>query len=191
MIIFRFIPALFYLCFVTLNLSQVYGAQDERLRKLERQKALGDRDCLIQNMMELIRSGLQPSLSDHLDFAITNKGRFDHEQLKQQVSHSDFVTHTARGRALSLRVFVDELLQKHAQEDNRYVAKASALIEPLTDREQQILSLIVAGKTNREIADTLTVAIGTVKTHAHNLYSKLGVKNRTQATRRAYDLNLV
>ncbi|GAB5491068.1 MAG: hypothetical protein Phog2KO_12830 [Phototrophicaceae bacterium] len=113
------------------------------------------------------------------------------EQLKQQVSHSDFVTHTARGRALSLRIFVDELLQKHTQEDNRYVAKTSALIEPLTDREQQILGLIVAGKTNREIADTLTVAIGTVKTHAHNLYSKLGVKNRTQATSRAYDLNLV
>ena len=67
----------------------------------------------------------------------------------------------------------------------------SSLVEPLTNRELEILRLIEAGLTNREIAAELIIATGTVKTHAHNIYGKLGVNRRTQAIARARDLKIL
>ncbi|MBH8553352.1 response regulator transcription factor [Nostocaceae cyanobacterium CENA357] len=52
---------------------------------------------------------------------------------------------------------------------------------PLTQREQEILSLLAAGKTNQEIALTLYITPGTVRVHVHTILHKLGVGDRTQA----------
>ncbi|HEY5730743.1 MAG TPA: LuxR C-terminal-related transcriptional regulator [Anaerolineales bacterium] len=67
----------------------------------------------------------------------------------------------------------------------------SSLIEPLSGREIEVLRLVTAGMSNREIADTLVISPGTVKTHVHNVCGKLGARNRTEATRRAKELGLV
>lgn len=53
--------------------------------------------------------------------------------------------------------------------------------EDLTDREMEVLKLIALGKSNQEIADDLFIGIKTVKYHLTNLFSKLGVEDRTQA----------
>jgi LuxR family maltose regulon positive regulatory protein len=66
----------------------------------------------------------------------------------------------------------------------------SDLIEPLSGRELEVLQLMADGLSNREIADELVLAVGTVKAHIHNIYGKLGVRSRTQAIARARDLNL-
>ena len=55
------------------------------------------------------------------------------------------------------------------------------LVEPLTERERQVLKLIGQGASNREIARTLTVSEGTVRTHVHNILGKLDLANRNQA----------
>ncbi len=54
-------------------------------------------------------------------------------------------------------------------------------LNPLTGREQEILSLLAAGKTNQEIAHTLYIATGTVRVHIHAILQKLEVSDRTQA----------
>ena len=61
----------------------------------------------------------------------------------------------------------------------------------LTRREHEILSLVVEGRTNAEIAEVLWVTEQTVKFHLANIYRKLGVANRTQASYRAHGLGIV
>jgi two-component system NarL family response regulator len=55
------------------------------------------------------------------------------------------------------------------------------LLNPLTHREKEILSLIAAGKTNREIAEILHITVGTARVHVHAILQKLDVRDRTSA----------
>lgn len=63
--------------------------------------------------------------------------------------------------------------------------------EPLSERELEVLRLIVAGCTNREIADRLVIAVSTVKWYINAIYGKLHVESRTKAIARARELNIV
>ncbi len=65
------------------------------------------------------------------------------------------------------------------------------LIEPLSERELEVLRLIAAGYSNQEIADRLIIAQGTVKRHINNIYGKLQVGSRTQAVAAARDLHIL
>jgi LuxR family maltose regulon positive regulatory protein len=65
------------------------------------------------------------------------------------------------------------------------------LIEPLTRRELELLQLVSEGLSNREIAAELFIALGTVKSHIHNIYGKMKVQNRAQAVARAKELGLI
>jgi LuxR family maltose regulon positive regulatory protein len=65
------------------------------------------------------------------------------------------------------------------------------VIEPLTDREMQVLGLMAAGRSNQEIADELVVVLDTVKKHVGHIFDKLGAANRTQAVARARVMGLV
>jgi len=67
----------------------------------------------------------------------------------------------------------------------------SQLIDPLSGREIEVLQLIARGLTNQEIADHLYLSLHTVKVHARNIYSKLAVKNRTQAVAQAKALGIL
>jgi DNA-binding NarL/FixJ family response regulator len=65
------------------------------------------------------------------------------------------------------------------------------LIEPLSDRELEILRLIADGASNKEIAASLVIAEGTVKNHVTNLLGKLGVTGRLQAVNKARELGIL
>ncbi|HZW02861.1 MAG TPA: LuxR C-terminal-related transcriptional regulator [Anaerolineaceae bacterium] len=67
----------------------------------------------------------------------------------------------------------------------------SPLVEPLSERELEVLRLLAGGKSNQEIAETLYLSVGTVKTHAHHIYGKLAVQNRVQAIARSRELGLI
>ena len=65
---------------------------------------------------------------------------------------------------------------------------AQPLIDPLSDREIEVLQLIAEGLSNPEIAGQLFLSLNTVKVHTRNIYSKLDAHSRTQAVVRARDL---
>ena len=97
----------------------------------------------------------------------------------------------ARGIAAG---YVGRLLAAMAEERDQEPTRRpppSSLIEPLTERELGILRLIDAGLSNREIAEELYLSINTVKHHTKSIYSKLGVRSRTQAASRARELGLL
>jgi DNA-binding NarL/FixJ family response regulator len=61
----------------------------------------------------------------------------------------------------------------------------------LTPREREILAMIAKGYTNREIAETLHITVGTAQVHIHNILNKLASANRTQAVAAARRLGLI
>jgi LuxR family maltose regulon positive regulatory protein len=73
----------------------------------------------------------------------------------------------------------------------RSAAAPPGLVEPLTDRELEVLRLLAAGKSNQRIARELVVALDTVKKHVTHILGKLGAANRTEAAARARQLGLI
>ena len=70
-------------------------------------------------------------------------------------------------------------------------ALSEELVEPLSERELEVLQLIAEGLTNREVAQRLYITLNTVKGHTRNIYGKLGVSSRTQAVARARAFRLL
>jgi len=68
---------------------------------------------------------------------------------------------------------------------------AEELAEPLSEREIEVLRLVAAGASNREIASRLVIAEGTVKNHLTSILAKLGVSDRTEAAVKARELGLI
>jgi DNA-binding NarL/FixJ family response regulator len=90
----------------------------------------------------------------------------------------------ARGDALVAPSVTRRLLATWAA---RTPAAPAQPIEPLTDREEEVLSLVARGMTNAEIAEELYIGVTTVKTHVASLLTKLGARNRVEIAMWAYD----
>jgi len=89
--------------------------------------------------------------------------------------------------------FVDQLLGDAEVESHIQMPSllAQPLVEPLSDRELEVLRLVSEGLSNREIAERMIIGVGTVKTHLQNIYGKLEVRGRTRAVARARELDLI
>jgi DNA-binding NarL/FixJ family response regulator len=92
-----------------------------------------------------------------------------------------------RGESILEGQLMTRLLRRLANETS---SQADMLAVPLSQREREVVQLLAEGLTNREIADTLTVSVGTVKAHVEHILTKLGVSDRTQAAVRAVELGL-
>jgi len=96
----------------------------------------------------------------------------------------------AAGDAL-LAPSVTRRLIAHFTGRARAPSKADRRLEELTEREQEVLSLVAHGLSNAELAETLHVSLPTAKTHVSRILTKLGVRDRTQLVILAYELGLV
>ncbi|HRQ65031.1 MAG TPA: response regulator transcription factor [Xanthomonadaceae bacterium] len=95
----------------------------------------------------------------------------------------------AKGGSLVQPVVTQRLLAGLERMHNEFASLDRP--DPLTDRETEILRLMAGGYSNKEIANSLNVAEGTVKNHVSNILSKLGVRDRTRAVLKAFELGIV
>lgn len=84
-----------------------------------------------------------------------------------------------------------KVVAEFARVSSKTRREVGSVIEPLSERELEILRLIGQGASNREIAGALFLAEGTVKNHVTNILGKLGARDRTQAAIKAKDLGLM
>jgi LuxR family transcriptional regulator, maltose regulon positive regulatory protein len=84
------------------------------------------------------------------------------------------------------RTLLERVTARHTRRSGQ-----AQLVEPLTERELEVLRLVAAGRSNRQIAGELFLALGTVKSHVHSISGKLGAANRVEAIVTARELNLL
>lgn len=164
-------------CLIQLALADVLRAR----------QAWDEAESLLQQGLDTARrTGHQYYLAQgyliaaRLYYALAKPGQaFDHMHKAEQVAAS---IHNH---------FLDDAIAHNWQFLNSKTLPAQSLIEPLSERELQVLRLICAGKSNQEIGDELVLALNTVKCHVGNLYGKLGVNRRSQAILEARRLKLV
>jgi LuxR family maltose regulon positive regulatory protein len=101
---------------------------------------------------------------------------------------ADFQSQAARkisadagGSSPRLSVYAAKLLAAFSPSAPVGGPTPDASLEPLSRRELDVLRMIAAGHSNKEIAESLVITVSTVKSHINNLYSKLGTQRRTQA----------
>jgi len=97
----------------------------------------------------------------------------------------------ARGETFLQPSVAAKVVAEFARLTKNTVRTPAALIDPLSERELEILRLITQGASNREIARTLFLAEGTVKNHVTNILGKLEVRDRTQAALKAKESGLI
>lgn len=150
--------------------------------------------------------------------AIAHHQRGDHDashqymiralRLAQPEGYVRSIIHESPGVAAVLRDLLrqsrdlDEVLRRHgmrlltalapvAQGVDGHSDNGNGMAEPLSGRQLEILRLLAAGHSNRDIADRLFIAEGTVKAHLHQVFGKLLARNRTEAVNNARELNLL
>ncbi len=97
----------------------------------------------------------------------------------------------ARGESFLQPSIAGKVIAEFARLSPHLSSEAQALVEPLSERELDILRLLSQGASNKEIADRLVITVGTVKNHVTNILAKLGVRDRTQAALKAKELGLI
>ena len=111
---------------------------------------------------------------------LSNQENMQTDRSVSAVPHLDFIT---RLLVASGETQTEHPPALHPTEDS--------MVEPLSKRELAVLALVAKGYSNKEIAQTLIISIHTVKWHLGNIFSKLGVKNRSQAVANARKLRLL
>ena len=98
--------------------------------------------------------------------------------------------HQAASRGVAPH-YVDKLLAASGTTAQVSSPLPAVLLDPLSEREREILRLIAAGLSTDEIAEELVIVVGTVRNHIKHIYSKLDAHSRLQAVERARALNLL
>lgn len=103
----------------------------------------------------------------------------------------DAVRAAARGESFLQPSVAAKVVAEFARLTNQYQPRPQHLPDNLSERELEVLSLVAAGASNKEIASNLFLAEGTVKNHVTSILGKLDVRDRTQAAIKARELGLV
>lgn len=174
-------PRALYYCRESLRVAVEIGSSNSIDEAILRIAAINQTTGQLERAVELYAP-----FSDNLDKYESFRKRVSHElaAIEQQLAPDVYARAWQRGRSLTIRQHALQLLDE-------LVSPAQPLIEALTERELEVLRLVVSGRSNREIARRLVVSLGTVKKHLNNIFGKLHVQSRTQAVAQAHELSLV
>jgi LuxR family maltose regulon positive regulatory protein len=175
--------------------SEQYEAALELLMRLQNQvEAIGRTRSFIQTLV--LRALAHQSMNDIpqamsvLEHAITlTKSEGYKRMFVDEGKPMERLLSLFLDRGIS-KSYVSELLAAFRETDIVSIPNAH-LVDPLSDRELEVLCLIADGLSNREIAEKLVVAVSTIKTHVNHIYRKLDVNNRTQAVVKSHQLGLL
>jgi LuxR family maltose regulon positive regulatory protein len=190
------------------RLTMVRGEHDEALRLLEGLREAAEASDRKGNLLEiLVLQALALWATNEKERAVTTLTRalvlaepegyvrtFADEGAAMGDLLSEVLDAQQRGRldatpSVPMR-YLAKLLAALAREDASPAAD-ERLPEPLSERELEVLALVAAGMSNKEIAGRLFVSVTTVKTHINNLYRKLDARSRIQAVARARELGIL
>jgi LuxR family transcriptional regulator, maltose regulon positive regulatory protein len=182
---------------------------DEALRLLERLLELAERERRTSSVIEVcamqalalaaqnksvgarraLRRALELAAPEGFVRVFVDFGGPMAELLQQELQLN---INEGRGNSISA-IYMRSLLAVFPQmhERDQELPAPSALTEPISPRELEVLRLVAAGLSNQEIAERLVVGLSTVKKHINNLYGKLEVKSRTQALKRAREIGVL
>lgn len=133
---------------------------------------------IMEEMPECRVIVLTSFLDDEKMYPVIEAGAFSYLLKTSRASEiADAIRAAARGQS----VLESQVASKMMNRFRRPAQQSSLPHEELTEREMEVLQLIAQGKSNQEVADELFIGIKTVKYHLTNLFSKLGVEDRTQA----------
>jgi len=146
--------------------------------------------------------GIEASFRDALSAALSPSIIPDHEAtiavVREQLDSASWNALWASGYALTqeqaIPVALNCLADVAAQishNEQQEPPENVQLADKLTPRELEILRLMAAGLSNREIAEKYVVALGTIAAHTHRIFAKLGVRNRTLAVTKAHQMKLL
>jgi LuxR family maltose regulon positive regulatory protein len=183
-----------YLVFARILLAQ--NAPDRALRMLERLEALAREQGRLESVLEAraLTALAQAALGER---ASAQAALGEALALAQPEGYVRIFADEGAPMAALLRQVTGELrpfaLQVLAAIDGSPgpPEPSTALVEPLTERELDVLRALAAGLSNRAIAQHLYLSVATVKVHLKHIYGKLAVNSRTEALARARQLNLL
>ena len=161
------------------------GWVDERLKVMVLQAvalhAHGEKDKAVQLLNEAL--------------ALSEPGGFIRIFVDEGESMRLLIEKQSRNRDHPLIAYIDKLLaaflQPVAGQKSTIIHQKSDMVEPLSERELEVLKLLRTELSGPEIAQQLIVSLHTLRTHTNNIYNKLGVNNRRAAVRRAEELDLL
>lgn len=157
---------------------------DERLKAMVLQAVAlhmdGDTDVAVQ----VLSDALAMAAAGGFIRIFVDEGRPMTELLPEVAAHGIMPDYIEK----LLEAFDDEGLTR---EEASYRPTTQPLIEPLSERELEVLHLVAQGLSNREISDRLFLALSTVKGHNQRIFGKLAVQRRTEAVARARELGLL
>jgi len=98
---------------------------------------------------------------------------------------------TARGEYFLLPSITTKVMAEFTRISKTAARRPDSPVAPLSDRELDVLRIVATGASNRDIAESLVIAEGTVKNHLTNIFSKLEVQDRMQAVIKARELGIL
>jgi LuxR family transcriptional regulator, maltose regulon positive regulatory protein len=160
------------------------GWVDERLKVMVLQAvalhAHGEKDKAVQLLSEAL--------------ALSEPGGFIRIFVDEGEPMRSLIEKQSRNRDHPLIAYIDKLLAAFSQpvagQKSTIIHQKSDMVEPLSERELEVLKLLRTELSGPEIAQQLIVSLNTLRTHSKNIYDKLGINNRRAAVRRAEELDL-